>query len=65
MRLIYENNGRQVKEGDVVKTFRGDMCKIVRMVQPHKSSSTGLVYVEQNKFVSGFYPEVVGAVWID
>lgn len=65
MKLIYENTGRQVKEGDLVKTFRGDNCKIVGMVQPHKSGSTGLIYVEQNKFVSGFYPSVVGAVWID
>ncbi len=65
MKLVYENTGRCVKEGDTVKTFRGDNCQIVSFVKPHKSSSTGLIYVKQNNSVMGFYPSVVGATWID
>jgi hypothetical protein len=65
MTLVYESTGRLVKEGDIVKTFRGDECKVIKMTPPHKCSSTGLIYVEQNKSISGFYPSVVGAVWID
>jgi hypothetical protein len=54
-----------VKEGDTVKTFRGDLCEIVSFVKPHKCSFTGVIYVKQNNTVSGFYPSVVGATWID
>jgi hypothetical protein len=65
MKLVYDDTGRCVMEGDKVKTFRGDLCEIVSFVKPHNSSSTGLVYVKKNNMVSGFYPSVVGATWID
>lgn len=65
MKLVYQSTGRQVKEGDNVKTFRGDDCQIVSFVKPHKSSSTGLVYVRKNNSVTGFYPAVIGATWIE
>ena len=65
MKLVYDDTGRCVMEGDTVKTFRGDLCEIVSFVKPHKCSSTGVIYVKQNNTIIGFYPSVVGATWID
>ena len=65
MKLVYNDTGRCVMEGDKVKTFRGEICEVVSFVKPHKSSSTGIIYIKENNTVTGFYPSVIGASWID
>lgn len=58
--LIDEVTRRSVKEGEVLKDFRGDADTIVGGAAPHKPSSTGRVYVESG---ASFYPSVFGLVW--
>ena len=65
MKLVYNDTGRCVMEGDKVKTFRGEACEVISFVKPHKSSSTGIIYIRENNTVTGFYPSVIGASWID
>ena len=45
MKLVYNDTGRCVMEGDKVKTFRGEACEVISFVKPHKSSSTGIIYI--------------------
>ena len=65
MKLVYNDTGRCVMEGDKVKTFRGEPCEVISFVKPHKSSSTGIIYIRENNTITGFYPSVIGASWID
>ena len=46
MQLVYELTHKPVQIGDVVKTFRGDSVVVRGIVEPHKPSSTGRVYVQ-------------------
>jgi len=66
MKLVYANSNKEVQVGDTVLTFRGALCKVHGYVKPHKSNSTGLVYVvEKDGRIGGYYPSVINAVWIE
>lgn len=62
MRLVYRDTGEEVKVGDIVNDMR-----VVSFDPPHKSSSSGKVYVKS--VVVGwsqeFYVGVIGAEWIE
>ena len=68
MKLVYESNYQPVLVGDITKTFRGDLVKVLGICEPYSPASTGRVIVQ---FVSDhpdngreFYPGVIGAKWI-
>lgn len=52
MKLVYNNShanhepGTEVKAGDKVMTFRGETVEVISVTEPHKSSSTGRVYLQ-------------------
>jgi hypothetical protein len=66
MRLVYKANGNEVKVGDVVTDSRGNKCVVKYFAEPHKPSSEGKIYVEdENGFGREFYVSVIGAEWIE
>ena len=67
MQLVYELTHEPVRIGDVVKTFRGDSVVVAGIVEPHKPSSTGRVYVKPHDGTGcgqEFFPSVINAVWV-
>ena len=67
MVLIYEGTKEPVKVDDIVKTFRGDVVRVVSFREPHKPSSTGRVYVKHDDhgWSSEYFPGVIGAKWVE
>jgi hypothetical protein len=67
MRLVYKGTNRRVKIDDVVKTFNGAVVKVVRIVPPHKPSSTGRVVVRHadTERDMEYFPAVINAEWIE
>lgn len=61
-KLINKKTGKEVKVGDTVTTFRGEKAVLEGFKEPHKSSSTGKVYVkfEGAEWSDQFYPSVIG-----
>lgn len=67
MRLIYEATGAEVKIGDKVKIDEEEVT-IERIDKPWKPSSTGRVgvrYAERDLSYREYFPNVVGAKWIE
>lgn len=62
MKLFSLNSGKQVSIGDPVRTFRGDLCKLVDLAKPNTDNSTGRVYVQFDNITepSCFFPAVIG-----
>lgn len=73
MRLVYTNQvdlktGRpvEVKVGDVVTDFRGDVWTVKGFTAPHRPGSTGRVHcADKDGFDRAFYPGVIDAEWED
>lgn len=65
MKLVYKETNEEVKVEDRVQLD----CKwyeVIGISRPHKSSSTGRVFlkdVDDNKFQ--YFPSVIGAEWIE
>lgn len=65
MKLVYEKTGALVKVGDEVE-LRFGLANIIDIVEPHKPSSTGRVYVEyKDGNRGGYFPSVIDAKWIE
>lgn len=64
MRLVYKATGKEVKAGDEVDGFRG-RYKVLSFSKPHKASSEGKVYVENDGFKRECYVSIIGAEWIE
>lgn len=64
MILRYED-GKRVQVGDKATTFRGEPVTVTQIEKPHKSSSTGRVYVaiEGETYTRSFFPGVINASW--
>ena len=67
--MIGENliiNGKAAEVGMEVKTFRGEKGILLYWREPHKSSSSGHVYVLLNgeDTEREFYPSVIGGKFI-
>lgn len=70
MRLVYEDTGVEVKNGDEVETFRGAKVNVVHIEKPKHGGSTGRVYVKDidatnDTHCAGYFPSVIGAEWIE
>ena len=68
MKLVYEKTGVEVKCGEVAFDFRGDPVYIEGWEEPRHAGSTGRVYVKEmndSGCSCGYYPSVIGAVWIN
>lgn len=71
MRLVYEKTGKEVQAGDLVR-IDDEEYEVVRIMLPHKPSSTGRVEVRavirlpgDDEFSRLYYPGVIGAYWIE
>lgn len=75
MRLVYEKDnrgehpeGQEVKVGDEVCTFRGELCTVTHLHPPRHSASAGHVTVKFSESPGDtgyYYVSVIGAKWID
>lgn len=69
MKLIFEATGKEVHIGDRAITSRGRTCTVTAIQRPRNPASTGLVYLAPNMIAAsrsqGYYPSVIGAVWIE
>lgn len=69
MRLIDDETGRELKRGDTVTTFRGEVGTLRDMTEPHKVGSTGRVTFLPEGSAGGedrgadYYPSVINAHW--
>ncbi len=60
MKLINEN-GYEVKIGDSVVDFRGEVVQVIDFTAPRQSSSTGRVYVKREHGTKReYFPSVIG-----
>jgi len=57
--LVHNKTSIPVEIGEIVKSFRGDVYKILGGTPPHKPSSSGKVWVENAEY----YPEVFNLKW--
>lgn len=59
--------GEQVRIGDKLPDFRGDMQEVRGGNPPHKSSSSGKVYVLDltDNYEGAYYPSVIGCKWVE
>lgn len=66
MLLVNEATGEAVEEGAILLSDRAEY-KLISGTAPHKSSSTGRVYVEEigKDFKRELYPSVFNLKWID
>jgi hypothetical protein len=67
MKLVYEVNNQPVLIGDVVHV-NNHPYYIENIVEPHKPGSTGRVWcrsMDERKYFNEWFPNVVGAVWIE
>jgi len=65
MRLMI--NGKEAVIGQEVTTFCGKKGTLTRIDKPHKPSSTGRVYIddEDGNFMGEYFPGVIGGKWIE
>ncbi len=61
MKLVSTHTGAEIKEGDLVTTFRGEPG-VLKTIRPNEGKH-GRVYVKLNgsEFSREFYPGVIGA----
>lgn len=68
MRLVYTEGariGEEVKIGDPVSLRSGEKGRVESIMKPHSPTSTGRVFIDFGKFCTGYFPSVVGAMWIE
>lgn len=66
MRLVRVADGVEIKRGDTVTTFRGEVAVLEDAREPQHSGSTGRVYVRFDgaTWPREFFPGVIGAEWV-
>jgi hypothetical protein len=67
-KLVYEGTNNEVHVGDCTKTFRGEMVRVKRIVEPRHDGSTGRVlvrYLGGRGYEMEYYPGVIRAHWVD
>lgn len=67
MKLVYKSTRQEVKIGDRITLSNGDEVTVTFFREPHKSSSSGKVSVEQDaiRWTNEYYVGVIGAEWIE
>lgn len=67
MKLVYSASSKEVMIGDKVTLRDGEVLTVIYITEPHKPSSTGRVGVglELDECFREFFPNVIGAEWID
>ncbi len=66
MKLIRIADGVEIKPGDLVTTFRGEVAVLEDAREPQHSGSTGRVFVRFAgwPWCREFFPGVIGAEWV-
>ena len=67
MKLVYTTTQQEVHTGDVVH-IHNKPYYIENIVEPHKPSSTGRVWVRsmcERKWFGEYFPSVINAVWVE
>lgn len=68
MKLVNEKTQAEIKVGDIAHTFRGEPVVVTGWQQPRNPASTGRVFIRtiaDRAFEMGYYPSVIGALWVD
>jgi len=70
MRLVYTDNGEEVKVGDIITREDRRQYQVVYFREPHKSSSSGKVTVkapdeDEHSMGMEYYVSIIGAKWIE
>lgn len=71
MQLVYAETSQPVQKGDLVTMRDGDKAIVESIEKPRHGGSTGRVYVRHGDGENfdgesqGYYPSVIGAVWIN
>lgn len=66
MKLIHKSTGLEVREGDTVHDFRGEVGTVIGWTKPHSPASTGRITVGHHSGGEHHcYPEVYSCEWID
>ena len=67
MKLVDTKTGREIRIGDVVKTFRGEDAKVLGWSEPRHSASTGRVdvFLIDAGYRQEFFPGVINARIVD
>jgi len=70
MKLVRQCSEEQIKVGDRVVDFRGEVAVVTNWREPHKPASTGRVYRRPEKAPEGigseqsYFPEVYGLQFV-
>ena len=64
MILVDEKTRQPLQLGQMVKTFRGDMARLIGFTIPTRPSSTGRVVLYRDGRETSYYPGVIGAKWV-
>jgi hypothetical protein len=67
MRLICKSTREELKPGQRVSTFRGEIGTLIGATPPHKPGSTGRIVFQQDgaSFTGEYFPSVINAEWVD
>lgn len=58
--LVDDATDQEIEVGTIVKTFRGEECKLLGFTAPRHDGSTGRVLVEIGRNRMEYYPSVIG-----
>ncbi len=59
-KLVVSSTGQEAAEGETYHDFRGEPHVLKGGRPPHKSGSSGFVYISGGEF----YPSVIGLEWV-
>jgi hypothetical protein len=62
--ILIDRHGNPIAPGDTVMSSRGDTAVVRDIYEPHKSNSTGKVYVAGTMISGLFYVGVFGLKWV-
>jgi hypothetical protein len=65
MKLIHKSTGQEVREGDIVESFRGESAIVIGWTKPHSPASTGRITVQSGRDEHTCYPSVYSCEWIE
>lgn len=62
MKLIHKPSGYEIRVGDHVRNFRGELAIVEGWQKPTSPASTGRIYVDGGR---GYYPSVFNCEWVE
>jgi hypothetical protein len=63
-KLVHETTGIEAKPGDILQTFRNEVCELESIELPRHGGSTGRIYVKMDGHTQSFFPGVCSLKWV-